>query len=598
MAWYDFVKNSWERFKTMYDVMGKRFVILIVLVEHLLQAFVYGGGTYGFIGIPIVFLLRQLGLPAPRIQILKAVAVSPWALKPLFGMVSDTIYIGGYRRMPYILFSLLPAIVACVIVAIAWPLEEVAATSLFFLMFLPIAVADLLIEAAYIRKVHAHPSVAPDLVSFVDVGSSIVLMASIGIMGVLLTYTTEWQYIYLAPIIPFIITVWPVYDNWLGERPYKRHTQLWGDVPTEEAEDENSASDAETSHLDNRLINLLPCSKFCVYANEGVDEYEWEPVFGFDVALVRRHWRMFVLSCIVVIISLVTSTIGLATTNTTVLFVFSVLSAPVMIACFALLTDARTAKLQTFVLLQNMFSVSIGAADFFFLTDTVEQYPQGPHFSNFFVVTVMGLAAAALSVLGGVTYNMFMTGWSYRSVLVFANVSNIFFSLLNVAFCLRWNLLIGMPDWLFVLGGEALQVVTGAWASLPFKVMMLQLCPPDAAATAYAMLAGSTNLGTSLSQYQGAFLLDQLGVRPTGATGEGAQFDNLWIAVLINALLPIVPLFMIYVLIPDKPQTSSLMEKSQPLPEEEEVGNEEEMLVDLSYMDEEIELEEMNVEEI
>ncbi len=574
MPWYSFVTDSWERFKRMYAVMGGHFVLVIVLIEQLLQAFVFGGGGGGFVGLPILFLLRQYGtLTAGRIQVLKTIAVSPWALKPLFGMISDCIYIGGFNRMPYILGTLVLAILSCLAVVLGWPVSPVVATLLFFLMFLQIAVADLLIEAAYIAKIRRHRDVAPDLVSFVDVGSSLFQMASIVCVGLLLHYVEEFQYIYLVPILPFAVTLGPIYANWIGEREYTHrepYLVVGEPVPINDDEEDGDSSTAMPSDdvsdsdegYDNRLYNLL--GRWCYYQRSG-DEPEPLPLIGVDYQRAQRNWRLFLLASVVVAMSLVTSTIGLVTSNTVVLFVLSVLCAPLMIAAFALLTDTQTAKLQAFVLLQNMFTVSIDTAEFFFLTDTVAQYPEGPHFSNFFVVTVMGLMATVLAMVGGLTYNMFMTGWSYRKVLVLANLGNIFFSAFNIIFYMRLNLLLGIPDQLFVVGSGALQVVTGSWANMPFKVMMLQMCPRDVAATSYALLAGSSNLGSALSQYQGAFLLDQLGIRPTGANGEGAQFSNLWIAVLVNTLLPIVPLALIWFLIPEVGQTSSLAPSPQEL---------------------------------
>jgi hypothetical protein len=313
---------------------------------------------------------------------------------------------------------------------------------------------------------------------------------------------------------------------------------------------------------DNRLCSCAPCCRYYDRAEverHGKEAAEPIPLIGLDYQLPGRHWRVFLLAAIVGVLSLGTSLVGLATSNTLVLFVLSVVGAPLMMVCFGLLVDRQTAKLQVFVLVQNMFSVSIGSAEFFFLTDTAAQFAEGPHFSNFFVITVMGLVAALLGMLGGTLYQIFMSGWNYRRVLVVANVANIIFSGFSIVFYKRWNLWVGIPDEAFVVGTEALQVITAAWASLPFKVMMLQMCPAEIAATAYALLAGSSNLGAAFSQYQGAYLLDVLGIKPTGAVGESAQFDNLWIAIVINMALPLVPLVLIPLLIPDVDQKTSLL---------------------------------------
>lgn len=546
MAWYDFAVDAWQRLCHMLRVMGRHFVLTIVLIEHLLQAFVFGGGSAGLVGLPILFLLRQYGtLTAARMQVLKTIAVSPWALKPLFGMLSDTLYVGGYKRMPYIFATLLMAIVSCFVIAVYWPLGPELDTLCFFVIILQIAVGDLLIESGYIEKTRDHPDIKTDLVAFVDVGGYPWQMAAILCSGLLLTYVTQFQYIYLLAIPPFLVTLYPIYANWIAEQEYVHQTP--------------HLTDAEALD-DNTLCNLLPCARYYKRAQvERGEAAEPTPLIGLDYQLPGRHWRVFLLAAIVGLISLGTSLVGLATSNTLVLFVLSVVGAPLMMVCFGLLVDRQTAKLQVFVLVQNMFSVSLGSAEFFFLTDTASQFPEGPHFSNFFVVTVMGLVAALLGMLGGALYQIFMTGWNYRRVLVVANLANVFFSGLSIVFFKRWNLALGIPDELFVVGAEALQVITNAWASLPFKVMMLQMCPSEIAATSYALLAGSSNLGGALSQYQGAFLLDVLGIKPTGAPNESAQFQNLWIAIVVNMALPLVPLLLIPWLIPDVDQKTSLL---------------------------------------
>jgi hypothetical protein len=286
------------------------------------------------------------------------------------------------------------------------------------------------------------------------------------------------------------------------------------------------------------------------------------PIIGLDLIKLKENWRIFTLGLVIAMISIATSVIGLFDIASLYLFIMSLVGAPLMIGAFFLLIDHRFAKIQAFVIIQNMFSLSLDSATFFFYVDDVVQYPEGPHFSNFFYITVMGLISTFLALVGLVTYNMFMTRWSYRKILVLTNLMFIFVSLPNVLFFLRWNQYLGIPDAMFVIGCEAIQVITAVWSSFPLSIIMLQLCPPGMEATVYALLAGCSNLGSSLSQYQGAFVLDLLGIKPIGAPGETHQFDNLWIAVLISILLPLIPIVFTFILIPDASQTDRLLESA------------------------------------
>ena len=62
-----------------------------------------------------------------------------------------------------------------------------------------------------------------------------------------------------------------------------------------------------------------------------------------------------------------------------------------------------------------------------------------------------------------------------------------------------------------------------------------------------------------MGQYNGAFVLHHLSIRPSGDLNEGAQFENLWAAALIQCALPTITLIMIPYFIPDKKQNERLI---------------------------------------
>ena len=95
---------------------------------------------------------------------------------------------------------------------------------------------------------------------------------------------------------------------------------------------------------------------------------------------------------------------------------------------------------------------------------------------------------------------------------------------------------------------------------MPSIVILSQLCPHGVEATMYALLAGSANFANQLARSEGSFVLCALGVEPNGSPSESAQFDNLWIAVLLAAVGPCVPLVLLPFLIPDARQTDTLLE--------------------------------------
>merc|ERR1740130_2176724 len=233
----------------------------------------------------------------------------------------------------------------------------------------------------------------------------------------------------------------------------------------------------------------------------------------------------------------------------------------VMLFSFSVLLSPTIAKFNAFSLIQTALSLQMGGAAFYFFTDTPEQYPEGPHFSEFFFNTVMGTAGAIFSLLGIYLYNRCLSHWSYRKLLMFTNLMFALLSCFDLLLFTRYNLKLGIPDEAFVLSSTCLGSVINQWKWMPGVVILSHLCPKGMEAIMYALLAGCHNLGNMVSASSGALLLQVLGCSPSGAKNESKQFENLWIVSAITTVLPIIPIILLFWLIPDARQDESLMEE-------------------------------------
>jgi len=283
-----------------------------------------------------------------------------------------------------------------------------------------------------------------------------------------------------------------------------------------------------------------------------------------EIAEERRRFREqpeLCFLCIVMFLGTVTMTyLGITYEEPWINASAAAIVAVVMLVSFSVVLRPLIAKANAFFMLQSAMNFSISGAAFYFYTDTPEQYPEGPHFSQWFYTSVLGMVSALTTLLGIYSYQRYASAWSYRSLLIVSNTLLSFMSLLDVIMFKRWNLRAGMPDHAFLLGSSAFQYVIDQWQWMPGVVIVSQMCPQGMEATMYALLAGCHNLGTSIADSLGALLLEMLDCKPSGATQETHQFDKLWMASLISTLAPMVTLLAIPWLIPDAKQTDALLD--------------------------------------
>merc|ERR1719456_2191896 len=84
-----------------------------------------------------------------------------------------------------------------------------------------------------------------------------------------------------------------------------------------------------------------------------------------------------------------------------------------MLIAFSMVLRPIVAKVNAFSLIQTSLGISIGGATFYFYTDGVSEYPEGPHFSIPFFTTVLGMVGSVCSLIGIVIYKTYMREWTY-----------------------------------------------------------------------------------------------------------------------------------------------------------------------------------------
>jgi len=476
---------------------------MVVCTNHLLKGFVAGGGDEGLVGKPIEFIFGGMGVSAARLQMLKAAAIAPWALKPVIALLSDAVPIGGYKKMPYVVIFTLLSLVGCLLLGTGMAASVPAIVASLFLIFLQVSSVDLLVEAKQSEEVKAKSKQGPQFFTFTWLGINIGQVMGVCLVGMLIHYAgPRLPYLIAFPFVAIVL--WPTLSNFLGERP----------VPYEERS------------------TYMP--------------------------LVLKHPILCTLTLLIgcLILGLIMLTFFLTEGQ---LLILSLGFASLVLSAFLIFIRPEIMGPITFYFLLGLFSFNIDGALFYFYTDTPEQYPEGPHFSAWFYTSALGATIFLGIMVGFISGAELFKNWSYRGILKVTVMLRAITQLALVPVLLRWNLRMGIPDHLWVLAVTGVDTMVFAWRWIPKQVMGAHLTPRGVEATMLGLSAGTFNMAMILSSYCGGYLLHRFGVRPEGADGESLMFQHLWMAQVVAALAPCTLLFIMPALIPQKLQTEPLL---------------------------------------
>lgn len=495
-----------ESLDILHQHFGFELLSLLFVVQHLLKGFVHA-----LLGQAEPYLFRLYQVPAPQMQIYGGIASLPWALKPMLGLLSDVAPICGYHKAPYMLLTTLLGAMALLQIGVD-PSSSMTVRGLVICLFvvsLQISTCDLLSEAKYAEKVKENPKHGPALLTYVWFGMQVGGLVAVIASGFLIQdYGPRSPY--LICVIPAAAVILPVSLGYMQEQ---------------------RKSVAEVAESRRKVFGQWEACLLCFVISVGI--------LCLLVCGIGTRGEPFINS---------TAAIGVGV---------------VVLASFSLFLSPMIAKFNAFAFIQTSLSLNLGGAAFYFFTDTPEQYPEGPHFSEFFFNSVMGTAGAICSLLGIYLYQRYLSHWSYRSLLIFTNAIYALLSCFDILLFTRMNVKLGIPDEAFVLSCTALGSVINQWKWMPGVVILSHMCPKGMEAIMYALLAGCHNLGNMVAASCGAYLLELLDCRPSGAPNESKQFENLWIVSAITTALPFIVIILLFWLIPDARQDERLMPEDQ-----------------------------------
>jgi len=469
---------------------GCKHVLLQFSMQHVNQGFMCQ-----LCYSTIQYILATYHLSSPVLQMLGAVLDNIWCLKLPLGILSDAWPVMGYNKGPYLLASLLLGILGMLGLGFGF-LTDLWPTMLMLgsvqLMF---TVADLLSQARFNEKAQECPRGSARLMGFMMGG-----MLMLGLAGQLALGPIMDK---LGPRAPYLFAVVPGVFNLLvvacGCMEETRKSKA------ECAEDWNRVV-SEKAQLAAGIIMTVSIGVMC--ACGGLPEL-WMSAGGAG------------------------------------------LTALLTMAALATLVHKSFAKICVFFFLSTALNPSISGAALYFYTDGPAKYQDGPHFSVTFYASIVGGLGLLANFVGIVLFEKAAKTMPYRRLLLYANILPPVLSLLDAVMFSRLNIRLGIPDHVFVLGSAACEKALVLWGTMPGYLITAQVAPPNMSGFMCGLINCSTYLGYTVSASCGSFLLQYLGVTPSGEADEGDTFANLWIAALVVATMPLITLVFIPCLIPE-----------------------------------------------
>jgi len=184
------------------DAFGTEFFWLICAQYGLSQG---AGGT--FRGFASSFFYKDIkGLGPEEMQTAQAVAHMPWNVKPIYGLLSDTMPIFGFHRTYYMVAGGLLGSIGQLLLAIhGRMLSVVLAVALFTAANMSVALPDVMIDAAVAERSRLHPELVADLQSLCKGSMTFCMLLASFLKGPLLECYGPELLFALASLAPLVV---------------------------------------------------------------------------------------------------------------------------------------------------------------------------------------------------------------------------------------------------------------------------------------------------------------------------------------------------------------------------------------------------------
>ncbi|KAH7658373.1 Folate-biopterin transporter protein [Dioscorea alata] len=482
--------------KKMKSNFGASFLWLVCLIY-------FTQGFRSFVWTAVSYQMKDvLGLSPSASQFVVSIAYFPWSIKPLYGILSDSIPIKGRKRVPYLVLATSLSLVPWVILGLPTPMRSSRnfLTILLTLQNIGSAMADVVIDAMIAEAVRSElAAFAGDLQSL-----SWSAMAIGGICGSLLGgYTLsnlKIETIFL--LFSVLPTIQLISCSFVSEVPS-------GDIETVNGKANGHLKDDMNGRPSNgnSLSHEKSKSESLRRRKNGQQHGQRQAITTKPNITEQKRRSLIARS----FISIKTSIFDLC----------KAFKQPIILRPMA------------WFFLSHVTVPNLSTVMFYYQTDVL--HLESAFLGNARVVGWLGL------MVGTYTYNRCFKHLRLRKILMWTHIGLAVMNFLDIVLVSRLHVQFGIPDKYMVLFGSALGDAINQFKMMPFLILSGQLCPPGIEGTLFALFMSINNLGNTFGSFLGAALASLLNI-------SSESFDKLVLGLnvqLISTFIPVAFLFLI-----------------------------------------------------
>ena len=443
---------------------------------------------------------QYLKFTAQAFQRFEVLAMFPWMIKPLVGLVTDTTPIFRYRKRYYIAFVASVGSVAIYFLATKdfQPEDNMEYTGLVMAVNVLFAFSDTLVGARVFEAMSLNQHVGGDLMSW------------------------DWFMVTIGSLLGTL-------SAWTGLEKGNYKMIFWLALPC--------------------AVQLIFVSGFGMMPEDPVKE-------GFNThALARKHWNLMAVTFTVTIMSICTVSMQLVDDferNFGLTFLCCTAIMIIIISSLWIFLEKRAACLLIFVAIERFLCVNVKQAKAYWYTTDSTCVPNGPHFSYVFYNVITFSFALLAQAIGIWVFQQYFSRSKIRLVFLINSLAKIFAKLTDVWIILRLNVKMGIDDRsAYVLGESVIEGIALVMTYMPAAAVLSKVVDKEIECTMFTLLAGIVNIGHAISATVGASAMTYAGIHTDLVEGE-CNFDQLIPLLVVSGVaLPLFAIPLIYLFIPD-----------------------------------------------